>query len=34
MLVVSDSAKSELEKVMQSDMAKDKQLILFYQGSG
>lgn len=34
MLVVTDTAKTELEKVLASDMAKDKQLVLFYQGAG
>ncbi len=34
MLKVSNTAKTELDKVLASDMAKDRQLILFYQGAG
>lgn len=34
MLKVSDIARDELLKILESDMAKDKDLILFYQGSG
>lgn len=34
MLKVTDTAKTELEKVLASDMAKDKWLVLFYQGAG
>lgn len=34
MLKVTDTAKIELEKVLASDMAKDKWLVLFYQGAG
>lgn len=34
MLKVTDTAKTELEKVLASEMAKDKWLVLFYQGAG
>jgi len=34
MLVVSDRASTELQKVLQSENAKGKELVLFYQGAG
>jgi len=34
MLVVTDNASTELTKVLQSDQAKDKYLILYFAGAG
>ncbi len=34
MLVVSDLAKENLQKVLESDQAKGKNLIIFFQGHG
>jgi hypothetical protein len=34
MLVVTDSASTELSKVLQSEQAKDKNLILYFAGAG
>lgn len=34
MLVITDSASTELAKVLQSDQAKDKYLILYFAGAG
>ena len=34
MLVVSDTASTELKNVLASDQAKDKNLIIFFQGHG
>jgi hypothetical protein len=32
--IVSDSARDEIKKVMESEQATDKQLILYLQGAG
>lgn len=34
MLDISDKASIELNKVLRSDKAKDKELVLFFQGAG
>ncbi len=34
MLIVTDKASEELQKTLESDQAKDKGLIIYYQGAG
>jgi hypothetical protein len=34
MLVITDKASAELKKALQTEQAKDKQLILYFQGVG
>ena len=34
MLVITDSASAELKKVLESEQALNKQLIIYYQGAG
>jgi Fe-S cluster assembly iron-binding protein IscA len=34
MLVITDKASEELKKVLESEMAKDKYLLIYFQGAG
>ena len=34
MMIVTDSASNELKKVLQSEQAKDKSLVLYFAGAG
>jgi hypothetical protein len=34
MLIVTDSASTELKKVLESDQAKDKNLVFYFAGAG